>query len=313
MQNFFQQFLWKAKEAGTMYRRYYNFGKEPFHITPDPAFLFPSRSHQKALNAISYGIENRKGLICVTGEVGVGKTTILRHYLENADSSRVKVICFFDPLISFQHILKTLHREMGIEVQTEDICDAIGTLREALLKECAEGRTVAVIFDDAQDIPLVTIENLKKFTNLETARDKLIQIVFMGQPEFEQMLDRNDMRQVRQRMAVRANILPLSREESELYIRHRLNCVATDGTPVFTKGALKKIIRHADGIPRCLNVLCDNALKAGYELQEKPVSSKIAKEVVVCYRKERKPASLKRALASIFAFLVQAGVLFIPL
>ncbi len=289
-----------------MYRRYYNFRKEPFHMTPDPAFLFPSRSHRAALDAIAYGIENRKGLICVTGDVGVGKTTVLRRYLEQADGSRVKVICFFDPMVSFLHVLKTLHRGMGIEAQAEDICDAVGLLREALQKECDEDRTVAVIFDDAHDMPFVTIENLKKLSNLETAQDKLIQIVFMGQPELEKTLERNGLRQIKQRMAVRASISPLNREESESYIEYRLRCTCRKPGPTFTRAAVRKIVRNAGGIPRIVNILCDNALQAGFERQERPVSAETANRVIADHMKGEKAGSLRRALASartLFSFL----------
>ena len=278
-----------------MYQDYYHLRKEPFHITPDPEFLYLSPSHKQALGSIIYGVKNRKGFIVITGEVGVGKTTILRSYLEGLTKEKTKVIYIFNANVTFPNLLRTIYRELGIFSNTEDVVEMLNELYQILMEEYKHGNTVLLIVDEAQNMPMRTLENLRMLSNLETSKDKLLQIVLVGQSEFENILDEYNLRQLKQRIAIRSTIQSLSEKESLAYIEHRLAKAAFNGSPVFTKGALKKIVKEARGIPRNLNILCDNALITGFGYKMKPVSGKIVKEVIHDLNggREEKRSSLK--------------------
>ncbi|RMF83474.1 MAG: peptidoglycan-binding protein, partial [Nitrospinota bacterium] len=271
-----------------MYLHFYHFRKSPFHITPDPEFLFLSPSHKEALGTIIYGIEERKGFVAIIGEVGLGKTTILRSYLEKVDPQKVRVIYILNPNVSFADLVRIIYQELGLQVESEDLLEQITRLYHVLIEEYKAGRNVVLVIDEAQNMPVETLENLRMLSNLETATDKLIQIVLVGQPELEEKLNRHELRQLRQRIAIRATIVPLTQAESMAYIQHRLALVSMRRGPIFTKGALKLIVKQAKGVPRTLNILCDNALIAGFGYQQKPITTKIAKEVIADF--EQKPS-----------------------
>ena len=166
-----------------MYLTFYNLKKQPFHITPDPEFLYLSPSHKEALAAIVYGIEERKGFVAIIGAVGVGKTTILRSYLEKAEKNRLKVIYVFNSKLTFEGLLRTIFQEMGLQMETNDPMEMINRLYGVLIEEYRQGNTVVLIVDEAQNMPVDTLESLRMISNLETSKDKLIQIVLAGQPQ----------------------------------------------------------------------------------------------------------------------------------
>jgi nucleoside-triphosphatase THEP1 len=168
-----------------MYLSFYHLKKEPFHITPDPEFLFLSPSHKEALGSVIYGIEKRKGFVAITGEVGVGKTTILRSYLDRAELERLKIIYVFNPNVSFQGLLKTISRELGFTLRADDTYEMVNQLQEILIEMYWRNQFVVLIIDEAQNMPIDTLENLRMLSNLETSKDKLIQILLVGQPEFD--------------------------------------------------------------------------------------------------------------------------------
>jgi general secretion pathway protein A len=266
-----------------MYLDFYHLKKAPFHITPDPEFLFLSPSHKAALGALVYGIEERQGFVALIGEVGLGKTTTLRSYLERVDQSQLKVIYIFNSNVSFSDLLKTLCREFGIEVLTEDVADTVNRLHQVLIDEYKQGRNVALIVDEAQHMPIETLEHLRMLSNLETSTQKLIQIVLVGQPEFDAKLNNHTLRQLKQRLVIRGTISPLTDEESLDYILYRLAKVVMVDEPIFTKGALREIMKHAKGTPRVINVLCTNALIQGYGYGKRRISTKLIKEVIADY------------------------------
>jgi type II secretory pathway predicted ATPase ExeA len=269
-----------------MYLSFYGLRKQPFHITPDPEFLYLSPSHQEALAAIIYGVEQRKGFVAITGAVGVGKTTILRSYLERKKES-LKIIYVFNAKISFQELLTTIYRELGLPVGGDSEMEMVGKLYEFLIDEYKRGNNVVLVIDEAQNMPTDTLESLRMMSNLETVKDKLIQIVLVGQPEFEKELDTRQLRQLRQRLAVRATIQPLTGPESLEYVRFRLRRAGTDPSTVFTKPAFREIVRWSKGVPRLLNVLSDNALITGFGYQRRPVTRKIVREIVRDFEGER--------------------------
>jgi general secretion pathway protein A len=263
-----------------MYLNFFNFNKQPFHITPDPDFLYLSPSHKEALAAVIYGIEQRKGFVAITGAVGVGKTTILRSYLGKAERKGLRIIYLFNSGLSFEGLLKTIFQELGVVTECSDLMGMVSKLYEVLVEEYRQGNTVVLIVDEAQNMPVETLESLRMISNLETSKDKLIQIVLAGQPEFGEMLNLERLRQFKQRLAIRSTILPLTNGESLEYIKFRLRKACPDPSSVFTPQALQKIIRKARGIPRVLNILCDNALITACGYQKRPVNKKIAKEII---------------------------------
>ena len=281
-----------------MYQDFYHLRKEPFHITPDPEFLFLSPSHKQALGSIVYGVRNRKGFVVITGEVGVGKTTILRSYLEGVAKQKTKVVYIFNANVSFKNLLKTIYKELGLDARTGDIVEMLNDLYQILMEEYKQGNTVLLIVDEAQNMPVETLENLRMLSNLETSKDKLLQIVLIGQYEFEEILNLYELRQLKQRIVIRSTIIPLSEKESMAYINHRLGKAAVNGSPVFTKGALKRIVKEAKGIPRYLNILCDNALITGFGYKARPVNAKIVDEVITDYNGEKEPSLLKWIISS---------------
>ena len=263
-----------------MYLNYFNLRKEPFNITPDPELLFLSPSHKEALAAVIYGVKQRKGFVALVGEVGVGKTTIIRSFLEKIDKEQVKPIYVFNSNISFKALLKTIYQNMGQAPETEDVFEMVNQLHRILIDEYKAGRNVVLIVDEIQNMPVATLENLRMLSNLETAKDKLIQIVFSGQPEFEDKLDLHVLRQLRQRIAVKVNIMPLTRDESLAYIYHRLSKTVQKDPDLFTRGALNTIVTRAGGIPRIINILCDNCLITSFGNQQKQVTAKVAREII---------------------------------
>ncbi len=291
-----------------MYLDFYQLKKSPFHITPDPEFLFLSPSHKEALGAIIYGIEERKGFVAIIGEVGVGKTTILRAYLERSDPNQLKPIYILNPAITFPELLKTLYQEFDLEWSTDNLLEKVNQLYAVLLTEYQAGRTVVLVIDEAQNTPIETLESLRMLSNLETATDKLLQIILLGQPELEHKLNLHALRQLRQRIAIRAKISPLTPAESMAYIHHRLAKAIMTRSPVFTPGALKRIVKQARGIPRMINILCDNALIAGFGYQQKPVTAKIVEEVIADFEEKKPYPFLRWQLVWGVGLMLAAGV-----
>ena len=263
-----------------MYFNFFGLRTKPFNTTPDPDFLYLSPGHKQALGSLIYGIKEKKGFIAVTGQVGLGKTTILRSFLNQNRQANQETVYLLNPNLSFTNLLKTLLRELGHTPIEGDDAEVLEQLHFVLIDKYREGRTVVLLIDEAQNMPVDTLEHLRMLSNLETPKDKLIQIVLLGQPELDDLLDQYELRQLRQRIAVRAIIQPLSKSESLEYIRHRLDKAGGEGKKIFTHSALALIVQEAKGIPRRLNILCDNALVTAFGYNTALVTAKIAKEVI---------------------------------
>jgi len=288
-----------------MYEKFYKLNEDPFHITPDPRFLYLSESHKQALASIIYGTEKRKGFVAITGPVGVGKTIIVRSYLEKAASKKVKVVYLFHSNVAFKDLVRTIYQELGWKATTNELIEMVNGLHIALIELYRQDKTVVLIIDEAQNMPIKTLESLRMFSNLETTTEKLIQVVLVGQTELEEMLERHDLRQLKQRIAIQSQIAPLSPQESFAYIKHRLSVAGLDKPSIFTKGALDIIIKEANGVPRRLNVLCDNALITGMGYQKNPVTATIAREVVTDFGvKQRRSPVWKLKVAALVGVLV---------
>lgn len=263
-----------------MYLNHYSLKREPFGVTPDPEFLYLSPTHKEALAAVIYGIRERKGFICITGEVGTGKTTILRAALQRLNPDHERPIYIFHANVSFKELLKNIFYELGHENVPSATDDMVRRLHEILIEEYSADRNIFLVIDEAQNMPVKTMENLRMLSNIETTKDKLLQIVLVGQPELDKKLRRYELRQLRQRLAVRAVVKPLSPDESVEYIKHRLIKADAPRVWIFTEGAKNLIVEHARGNPRLINILCDNALVCGYGYQKKVVTSTMVEEVI---------------------------------
>jgi len=292
-----------------MYMSFYRMAAEPFGITPDPRFLFLSPAHREALAALVYGVSQRKGFISIIGEVGTGKTIILRSFLERVDPTKTTAIYLLNPLASFEQILdEILPPEFTGSTQ-----DRFRTLQEWLIEEYRQGRNVVVVIDEAQRMAPSTLEKLRLLSNLETAEHKLIQVILAGQPELERKLEQPNLRQLWQRIAVRATIWPLNRQESVAYVNHRLSKVLAPGSQqIFTRFAINHLVRSAKGNPRRLNILCDGALVTGFSYQKRPVPWRVAWEASPGVMKSRRwgHALLQRSrVLAIVGITIAAGLL----
>jgi len=273
-----------------MYLDFYGLNAEPFAVTPDPGFLFLTDSHKEALASLLYGTNQHKGFIVLVGEVGTGKTTILRSFLSQVEAENTKIYYIFNPDTSFEHLLLTL-LEQETSYDGQHLVDhLIRQLQQKLIQAYEKGLTVILIIDEAQHIPLETLEKLRLLSNLETPKDKLLQIILAGQPELDQKLQKYELRQLQQRIAVRAVLQPLTYTESLDYIQHRLQTAANDSLPnqysIFTHKALKLLARQGQGCPRQLNILCDNALIIGLGYYQRPIPEKIIKKAIQHYQQK---------------------------
>jgi general secretion pathway protein A len=250
----------------TFYGGFYGFESAPFHVTPDPSLLFPTDTHRAALGAIEYGIAAGKGFIAVTGEVGVGKTTVLRACLDGLDSSKFKIIYLFSPALSTAELYATILEEFDVTLPpTSNAADMLRVLQRTLLAVHQAGLQVVLAVDEAQQMPEATLESLRILSNLETEKSKLLQIILIGQPELEAVLAKHSMRQLAQRIAVRARVKSLTFRQSLRYIMHRTRCAGRLASrPLFTTPALLYLAFVAGGSPRTINICCDNALMNGY-------------------------------------------------
>lgn len=262
-----------------MYTKFYNFSEKPFNLTPDPKFLYLTPKHQEALASMIYGINDRKGFISITGEVGTGKTTLIYTLLNNLNE-KVKTVFVYHTNITFEQLLKNILIELDVPTGDEDKVSLLYKLNEYVIQRLSQQETLAIIIDEAQNLPKEVMEELRMLSNLETSKSKLLQIVLVGQPELEAKLNSEGLRQLKQRIGIRRQIRPLSQEDSRKYIEHRLNVVGSSSSRVFTSKAISLICRYAGGIPRTINIICDNGLLIGYGESKKKVDANIIKEVI---------------------------------
>lgn len=262
-----------------MYNEFYGFKEKPFSLTPDPHFLYLSSVHKKALAYLTYGLEDRKGFITVTGEVGAGKTTLIRALMHRVDANTT-IARIINTTISSLQMLKMIVRDFGIEVASatkEDILDALNTF---LLKQYSQGHNAVIIIDEAQNLPPATLEEIRLLSNLETEKDKLLQILLVGQPELRQTLAQPELRQLAQRITVNYHISPLNAHEVSEYIRHRVKVAGIDEFEIFNQEAMQQIAYASKGIPRLVNIICDAALVIGYVEGTKTITEPLVKEVL---------------------------------
>ncbi|MDH3582899.1 MAG: AAA family ATPase [Phycisphaerae bacterium] len=246
-----------------LYNKFYGFKEAPFNITPDPRFLYLSEKHRDALNHLLFGIQQRKGFIQLTGEVGAGKTTLCRALLGKLGEN-YKTALILNPCLTETQLLQAIVKEFGLEAEEQSRVGYLETLNKFLLEQVAEGNDVVLIIDEAQDLTTELLEQVRLLSNLETDDRKLLQIVLMGQPELRDKLNHRSLRQLRQRITVRYHLRPLTRHESEQYIHHRIQVCGGNGLPAFNNWAMRKVFRYSRGIPRLINAVCDKTLLCGF-------------------------------------------------
>lgn len=253
-----------------MYLDYLGLREHPFTVTTDPAFLYLSRRHREALSHMMYGIQERKGFIEITGEVGTGKTTLCKALLRQVGDTTRTALILHSGLSELQ-LLQAVIQDFGLNPMRSNRFGLFNELNQFLLEQATLGNNLVLIIDEAQNLSLRVLEQIRMLSNLETDKEKLIQIVLVGQPQLRDKLDRPSLQQLRQRIGVRYHILPLDREEVRTYIEHRLTIAGSDGSLAFADGTFDEIYRCSHGVPRVMNLVCDRALLACYVLRTKLV------------------------------------------
>jgi len=300
-----------------MYLDFYGFQEKPFNLTPDPRFVFLSRTHKEAFAHLLYGVNHRVGFIALTGEVGSGKTTVLRALLSQLDADHHRTALIFNPCVSPEVLLQNINREFGIPTNTSNHMSFLDSLNVFLLQQNADGRTVVLVIDEAQDLEAPVLEQIRLISNLETDREKLIQIILSGQPELVQILKRNEMRQLSQRINVRYHLQAMDFQDTVHYVNHRLEVAGRRGGVLFSGRALKRIYRYSGGLPRLVNAACDRALLAGYSRDAARIDSSTAAAGIKDMRRNTASYTRRRRWILIPAFgllavLFATGIYFKP-
>lgn len=255
-----------------MYQGFFGLRELPFNITPDPRFLYLSPTHQEALRHLRYGITEKKGFIVLVGEVGCGKTTLCRQFLNELDPARFDTALILNPRVTETQMLKAILTELGERNLARNQADLVAQVNRVLLERISGGRDIVLIIDEAQNLEVGVLEQVRLLSNLETDRQKLLQIVLMGQPELKEILARRELRQLRQRILVHCELQPLSETDTRQYVQHRLSLAGANGRPTFTRWALRSIHRRSGGVPRVVNTLCDRALLSAFVRDSTEVS-----------------------------------------
>jgi general secretion pathway protein A len=267
-----------------MYKEYYRFSEDPFGLNPDPKFLYLAMSHFKALNSMISSIKERKGLVTVTGEVGVGKTILVHAFLKDL-SKNIKTAFIFNPRFDFKSLLKNilLDLELPIDKNEESVPFLVEKFKEYLQARASRDEMVVIIIDEAQGLEDEVLREIERLSRLGASRERVLQVLLVGQPELEAKLNSEKFRFLKEKIAVHCQISPLSREECRGYIKHRLKLVGRDASEVFTSDAIKRIWQFAKGTPRVMNLICDRALLIGYSNTSPMIDSKIVAQAIKDY------------------------------
>ncbi len=292
-----------------MYCDFYGFRESPFTITPNPRFIFLSKNHKEAFAHLLYGIRNHGGFIALTGEVGTGKTTVLRTLLGQLDETDHRTALIFNPCLSALELLASINREFGLDCHSTSSAELLNALNQFLLRQNTEGRTVVLVIDEAQNLEPQVLEQIRLISNLETETDKLIQIVLAGQPELTRVLEQPQLRQLNQRVTVRYHLRPMDFDDTLAYIGHRLAIAGSRGAVLFTPSALKRIFRFSGGLPRLINILCDRVLLIGYTDERREITEGLVNTAITEIKQQGKPRRLRLGwwLAPLLLLVALAG------
>ena len=259
-----------------MYKNFFGFNERPFKLVPNPAYLFLSRSHEEALAHLTYAVIQGEGFMEITGEVGTGKTTLCRAFLEHLDDN-TKTAYIFNPNLNSFELLKAINDEFGIPSDADNAKDLIDTLNAFLIEQKTRGNHTVLLIDEAQNLTNEVLELLRLLSNLETAKHKLLYIILVGQPELKEKLDSYELRQLRQRISLSCRLIPLGFNDVRNYIQHRINVASKKPGIRFAEGAYRSIYNYSKGIPRLVNIVCDRALLTAFGLDQKEITQKIVR------------------------------------
>jgi general secretion pathway protein A len=264
-----------------MYQDFYGLRELPFELTPNPKYLFLTARHREALSTLEYGLSTAKGITVLIGEAGTGKTTLLHAALASEECRHVDCVYLLNPTLTRAEFVEMLSVRFGLSAHASRSKTALLTELETVLYERRQaGRVTALLIDEAQSLSDELLEEIRLLANTETATDKLLPLVLAGQPELRDRLNESNLRQLKQRVTLRCEIAPLSRQETAAYIAQRIRTVGGDAAKLFTREAVMLIHEHSRGIPRIISVICDNALVTGFALGRQPVDSATVLEVV---------------------------------
>ncbi len=261
-----------------MYEKFFNLKTKPFELLPDPAFLYMSKTHKKAIHYLSYGIRERAGFILLTGEVGSGKTTLIGDLINGIDKS-VTLAKIFNTKVNSEQLIAMINDDFGLSVKEKDKVLLLKELNDFVIEQHARGRNPVLIIDEAQNLKPDLLEEIRMLSNLETSKAKLLQIVLVGQPELREVLSVPGLRQLRQRISISCSISPLTKEETLEYILHRLQVAGNRDAVAFEDGCIDIIYAYCKGIPRLTNILCDFILLTAFNEETKKVDSDMVHDI----------------------------------
>ena len=262
-----------------MYQRFFGLRESPFNVNPDPRYLYLTKQIQEALAGLTYGIQNRKGFILLTGEVGTGKTTLLNRLLDWLRVQQVATAYIFNSRLEVNHLFDFIMSDFEIPCDSREKSQVLLRLNQWLLERYRAGKSAVLIVDEAQNLAPEVLEEIRLLTNLETSTEKLLQIVLTGQPELEEKLKMPELRQLRQRITLRCHTTALSLEETFGYIAERLRIAGANGEPIFSKEAIQTVHLYSRGIPRVVNLLCEHSMINSYVDSLRPVPAHVVEEV----------------------------------
>ena len=262
-----------------MYENFFGFKEKPFKLVPNPDYLFLSKSHEEALAHLNYALSQGDGFVEITGEVGTGKTTLCRAFLENLDENAIAAY-IFNPKLGPRQLIKTINDELGIKYKADDTKDLIDNLNKFLMHQKIRRKKVILLIDEAQNLSRNVLEQLRLLSNLETNKEKLLQIILVGQPELSEVLDSYELRQLGQRITLRYHLCPLTPKETVDYIQYRISIAAQKSGLKFGRSAFRPIYKYSHGIPRLINISCDRILLTAFGLGRQKITGSIARDAV---------------------------------
>ncbi|TKJ41539.1 ATPase [candidate division LCP-89 bacterium B3_LCP] len=262
-----------------MYLDFFGFKEQPFNVTPDPKFLNFSESYQDALAYLIYGIRMRKGFVVLTGEIGIGKTTVINALLERLDDSH-RISSLVHSNMSLKDMLRFIFRDYGLDASGKSKSELLLNLQEFLIRLDQKGGNAVLIVDEAQNLRSWQLEEIRLLSNIETAKRKLIQIVLVGQPELLHLMNSLELKQFKQRVSLHFHLTTLTQDEMETYVEHRLKVAGYQGKRLFEDGALEEIYKFSEGIPRLINAICDRALIKACVSGHRKIDRKLLRKVM---------------------------------
>ena len=296
-----------------MYKNFFGFNERPFKLVPNPAYLFLSKSHEEALAHLTYAVIQGEGFMEITGEVGTGKTTLCRAFLEHLDND-TKAAYIFNPNLDSVELLKAINDEFNIPSDADNTKDLIDNLNAFLIEQKTRGKSTILLIDEAQNLTNEVLEQLRLLSNLETAKHKLLHIILVGQPELNEKLNSHELRQLRQRISLSCRLIPLSFKDVRNYIQHRINVASGKPGIQFDDAAYRSIYNYSQGIPRLINIVCDRALLTAFGLDQKEITQKIVRasikeltdrnDIIKNSFKKRKKAILFFSILSLILFMI---------